>query len=239
MNVTNRPNRAPIGLAIDPQHRPRGRRLPVTTSPAHPDEACFMTTDGAPRGTSRRHCRRRDAVPITSVVIDPPIRMIIISSDLGVLRSLDTGARGSGSGPLPNVNVISLDFTVTPSLLRAATYGRSAFELTAQARCSRSTDLGFGVVAVGTSETSLAVQRRLGGPDHERVWGRGKLEFLDLVRPGDAGDDPAGRSRRLHDRVRADERRQRLRDVPDQQQRPVRAGQDDSRQRHRRRGTSW
>ena len=180
MNVTNRPNRAPIGLAIDPTNTdrvvvvyPGVNNIALPTQTRH----VFMTTDAGATwnqigGTAGDPTQMVPDMPITSVVIDPQTdpNSIIISSDLGVLRSLDTGATWQRLGlGLPNVNVtsLSLDFTVTPSLLRAATYGRSAFELTAAEGplLAVNCDLGFGVVAVGTSSTRECSLFNVGSED--------------------------------------------------------------------------
>jgi hypothetical protein len=73
-------------------------------------------------------------LPLNSVVIDTGAspHTIIVASDAKVMRSSDLGATWQILGVgLPNVQCTSLalDFSVTPSLLRVGTYGRSAFEL--------------------------------------------------------------------------------------------------------------
>jgi photosystem II stability/assembly factor-like uncharacterized protein len=96
-------------------------------------------------GTARDVTQMVPDLPLYSVVIDPQTspHTIIASTDLGILRTLDNGVTWQRFGlGLPNVNATSLeiDYTVTPSLLRVGTYGRSAFELTAApARSSPST----------------------------------------------------------------------------------------------------
>ena len=70
---------------------------------------------------------------------------------------------------LPNVNATSLqiDSTVTPSLLRVGTYGRSAFELTTATGplLAVNCDLGFGFVDVGTSKTLQCTMFNVGSED--------------------------------------------------------------------------
>ena len=154
-------------------------------------------------------------MPLYSVVIDPQTtpHSIIVSTDLGVLRSLDNGATWQRLGiGLPNVNATSLqiDYTVTPSLLRVGTYGRSAFELTTATGplLAVNCDLGFGFVTVGTTATRQCSLFNVGsdGPARERLLPRGRQHALhDHLRAGDAGHDRAGVARRLHDRVLADE----------------------------------
>ena len=147
----------------------------------------LASTPGARSGGTAGDPPDGPDLPITSVVIDPQtdLNSIIISSDLGVLRTLDNGATWQRLGlGLPNVNVtsLSLDFTVTPSLLRAATYGRSAFELTAATGplLGVDCDLGFGVVAVGTAATRECSLFNVGSEDlHVTGFIRasGSLEF--------------------------------------------------------------
>ena len=195
-NVTNAPaGLNPIGLAIDPTDTDRVVVVyPGFTGFAPPSQSrhVFMTTDSGLNwtqigGTAGDVTQMVPDMPITSVVIDPQTdpNSIIISSDLGVLRSLDTGATWQRLGlGLPNVNVtsLSLDFTVTPSLLRAATYGRSAFELTTAEGplLAVDCDLGFGVVAVGTSAARECSLFNVGSEDlHINGFFRasGSLEF--------------------------------------------------------------
>jgi hypothetical protein len=71
---------------------------------------------------------------VYSAVFDPhssPTAMIV-ATDSGVLRSVDDGATWQvlGTG-LPNVHVTSLaiDATVSPAVLKAGTFGRSAWQL--------------------------------------------------------------------------------------------------------------
>ena len=193
--IPNAPGSNPIGLAIDPTNTDTvvvvypgvtGVALPAMT------RHVFMTTDAGLSwsqigGTAGDPTQMVPDLPITSVVIDPQTdpNSIIISSDLGVLRTLDSGATWQRLGlGLPNVNVtsLSLDFTVTPSLLRAATYGRSAFELTAATGplLGVDCDLGFGVVAVGTAATRECSLFNVGSEDlHVTGFIRasGSLEF--------------------------------------------------------------
>ncbi|HUP87336.1 MAG TPA: choice-of-anchor D domain-containing protein [Acidimicrobiales bacterium] len=166
--VTGKPGGQPVaGIAVDPtntdiavvvyQGQPTGL---ATTSPTR---HVFRTTD---RGVTWADISGTEAnnrvpnLPLYSVVIDPGTNphSIIVSTDLGVLRSSDDGVTWQKLGlGLPNVNVTSLqiDYTVQPSLLRLGTYGRSAFELTAAKGplLAVNGDLSFGTVSVGSSLT--------------------------------------------------------------------------------------
>jgi hypothetical protein len=73
-------------------------------------------------------------MPIYAAVFDPNSNpaALIVASDLGVLRSLDNGTTWQALGAgFPNVHATSLaiDSTVKPSLLKAGTFGRSAWQL--------------------------------------------------------------------------------------------------------------
>jgi MYXO-CTERM domain-containing protein len=99
-------------------------------------------------------------LPTLSVVIDDTVtpHPIIISNRAGVLRTLDNGATWQRLGCcLPTVygSALAIDRSANPTLLRLATYGRSAFELKAEIgpRLEIISNLAFGAVAQGSSAT--------------------------------------------------------------------------------------
>ncbi len=86
---------------------------------------------------------------------------IIAGSDTTIFSSVDKGAMWTVLGVgLPNApcRALALDWTRTPSLLRAAIEGRSVFELTVTsgARVAVVSNLGFGAVALNTPATLIA-----------------------------------------------------------------------------------
>jgi len=94
-------------------------------------------------------------LPVHSVVIDKATtpHSIIVSTDAGVARSLDTGMTWQRLGVgLPTVDSTSLalDGSAAPALLRVGTYGRSTFELTSPSGRAlfAQGDLGFGSSAL-------------------------------------------------------------------------------------------
>jgi hypothetical protein len=201
-SVTGRPaGKNPIGIAIDPTNTARVIVVyPGFNSIALPTKTkhVFETTDAGASwndigGTAGDATQMVPDLPITSVVIDPQTtpHSIIIASDLGVLRSLDDGGTWQKLGlGLPNVNVTSLniDWTVTPSRLRAATYGRSAFELTTATGplLALNCDLGFGQVDVGTQATRQCSLFNVGSDDlHVNSFTRsgGSIEFSIISGP--------------------------------------------------------
>jgi hypothetical protein len=178
--VTGAPAANPIGVAIDPQNTDRV----VVVFPGFSGTASgtlskhvFLTADAGTTwadigGTALDPTQMVPDMPLYSVVIDPQTtpHSIIVSTDLGVLRSLDDGATWQILGVgLPNVNATSLqiDYTVTPSLLRVGTYGRSSFELTTATGplLSVNCNLGFGFVSVGTTATRQCQLFNVGSAD--------------------------------------------------------------------------
>jgi hypothetical protein len=178
--VTGAPSQAPIGIAIDPSNTDRV----VVVFPGFSSTAAgalskhvFLTTDGGTTwsdigGTALDASQMVPDMPLYSVVIDPQTspHAIIVSTDLGILRTLDNGATWQVLGVgLPNVNAASLqiDSSVTPSLLRVGTYGRSAFELTSATGplLAVNCDLAFGMVDVGSNATKQCSLFNVGSSD--------------------------------------------------------------------------
>jgi hypothetical protein len=111
-------------------------------------------------------------LPVNSVVIDTGTtpHTIIVSNDVGVLRTVDGGANWSqlGTGlPLVDSVTLQLDDTVTPPVLRLGTYGRSVFELTSSTGPALAVngDLNFGNVAVGRRATRQVQLFNVGSSD--------------------------------------------------------------------------
>lgn len=166
--VTGKPAGQPVaGIAVDPTNTDIAvvvyQGQPTGLAPGAPTRHVYRTTDRGATWTDISGTEANNRVPnlpLYSVVIDPGTNphSIIVSTDLGVLRSSDDGVTWQKLGlGLPNVNATSLqiDYTVEPSLLRVGTYGRSAFELTAATGplLAVNGDLAFGTVSVGSSVT--------------------------------------------------------------------------------------
>ncbi|MER6384181.1 hypothetical protein [Streptomyces sp. NPDC001250] len=99
-----------------------------------------------------------DGIHWTSQLAGLGIPTIVVASDAGVMQSVDEGASWSVLGVgLPTVDCksLGLDSSVSPSLLRVGTYGRSVFELKSPSGPVLATDanLAFGAVPVGSSAT--------------------------------------------------------------------------------------
>ena len=178
--VAGAPTANPIAIAIDAANTDTVVVVYPgfsSTAPNALSKHVFMTTDGGGSwadigGTALDPDQMVPDMPLYSVVIDPQTtpHSIIVSTDLGVLRTLDNGATWQILGiGLPNVNATSLqiDSTVTPSLLRVGTYGRSAFELTTAtgALLAVNCNLGFGFVTVGTTANRQCQLFNVGSAD--------------------------------------------------------------------------
>ena len=112
-------------------------------------------------------------LPAYSVVFEKsttPPAAIIIANDAGVLRCTDATITGTGDAatvsatwkiygaalPIVYCTSLAIDNSVTPPLLRVATYGRSCFEAshpTGGPVFASDNNLAFGTVAVGQSVT--------------------------------------------------------------------------------------
>ncbi|UTI65656.1 choice-of-anchor D domain-containing protein [Paraconexibacter antarcticus] len=192
---------APIQIAIDPSNTNTAVVVFAgysSTAAGALSRHVFRTTDGGSSwtdigGTAGVANQMVPDTPLYSVVIDPQVspHAVIVSTDFGILRTSDGGGTWQILGVgMPNVNVTSLqlDSSVTPSLLRAGTYGRSAFELTTasgpqlQVNC----DLGFGFTDVGSTATKQCTLFNVGSADlHVNSFTRsaGSAEFSILSGP--------------------------------------------------------
>ncbi|MBI4469283.1 MAG: hypothetical protein HY650_08190 [Acidobacteria bacterium] len=73
-------------------------------------------------------------VPVNTIVLDPRTppnaRVLYVGTDIGVFGSTDGGKRWFAlNAGLPNVVVLDLNLNTTTDILRAATHGRSVFDL--------------------------------------------------------------------------------------------------------------
>jgi hypothetical protein len=106
-----------------------------------PPEHIFVTQDGGTMwndisGTINGGSNNLPDLPLHSVVIDPTTspHTIIVSSDSAVFQSANGGQTWQVLGlgmPTVDVTSLALDAGAVPPLLRASTFGRSAFELAA------------------------------------------------------------------------------------------------------------
>src|SRR5262249_3167663 len=126
----------------------------------------FLTTDNGATWSDISGTAGGDPIenlpdlPLHSVVIDPDTspHTIIVASDAGVMRTANLGATWEVLGvglPIVDSTSLALDSSVTPSLLRVGTYGRSVFELTSATGplLAVNADLAFGATGVGQSKT--------------------------------------------------------------------------------------
>lgn len=125
-----------------------------------PTQHVFQTTDGGNTWTDISS--NLPDLPVHAVVIDETVNphAIIVSNDAGVLQSGDDGATWQVLGlgmPMVDVVSLSLDTSASPELLRAGTFGRSAFELGAPTGplLAVNTNLNFGTVCPGQTPTTL------------------------------------------------------------------------------------
>ena len=121
-----------------------------------PTEHIFVTQDGGTTwtdisGVANGGSTNLPDLPLSSVVIDKTTlpHTIIVSSDSAVFQSADLGQTWQVLGlgmPTVDVTSLALDDEALPPLLRASTFGRSAFELAAAttALISVNADLNFG-----------------------------------------------------------------------------------------------
>jgi photosystem II stability/assembly factor-like uncharacterized protein len=168
-SVTGAPAASVGGIAIDPSNT--ANVVVVYTgftakNPQFSTQHVFMTTDngttwkditGVPNGA-----QNLPDLPLNSVVIDPGTspHTIIVSSDVGVLRTVDQGRTWQVYGvgfPATLATALALDTTSTPSLLRVSTYGRSVLELDAAngPLLAINGNLGFGRVCLGSGSKQI------------------------------------------------------------------------------------
>lgn len=104
-------------------------------------------------------------IPVNAIALDgtPAPTTIYIGTDLGVMRSVDGGASWTVLDDihLPNVPVTDLAINTTAGVLRAATFGRGAFDLAAPSgpviSVNAENGLDFGNVCFG-STANLTIQ---------------------------------------------------------------------------------
>ena len=182
ISVTGAPAGAGIGgLTLDPTDPATAvvtfEGFNAPGPPTAADKRVFRTTDtGASwtdiSGTDDSTGDILPNLPTHSVVIDPDVtpHAIIVANDAGVLRTTDNGASWQILGVgLPTVrgSQLQIDTSVSPSLLRLGTYGRSVFELTPASGplLTVSGDLTFGNVGVGHTADKVIRLSNLGSSD--------------------------------------------------------------------------
>jgi hypothetical protein len=129
------------GIAIDPVNTATVIAVypGISGSSVIPSKHVFLTANNGLiwnniSGTPHGGDNNLPDLPLYAVVIVPNTlpHTIIVGSDAGVMQSADNGQTWQvlGQGlPTVRVTALALDSETSPPLLRAATYGRSAFEL--------------------------------------------------------------------------------------------------------------
>ena len=157
------------GVAVDPSNTNIVYVIYPGFSGIDPDLAptkhIFVTEDGGASWTDisgivNGGSNNLPDLPLHSVVIDQTTlpHTIIVSSDSAVFQSADSGQTWQVLGlgmPTVDVTSLALDDGAVPPLLRASTFGRSAFELEAAttALLSVNADLNFGLLCPGQPAT--------------------------------------------------------------------------------------
>jgi uncharacterized protein (TIGR03437 family) len=124
------PPRTVTAMAVDPVNSAIAY---VTFSgfptPAQPQGYVFKTTDGGATWTNISG--NLPALPVNGILIDPDLpNTLYIATDAGVMITTDGGVSWSSLGKgLPKVVVMSLAMSRAARVLRAATHGRSAWEI--------------------------------------------------------------------------------------------------------------
>ncbi len=128
------PNRFVTGVAVDPASPQvayvtfSGFNDSTPTTPGH----VFRTTNGGASWVDVSG--NLPDVPIDTIVVDPRsntnARAVFVGTDIGVFVSAMGGGQWLAlSDGLPNVAVFELDLNARTDILRAATHGRSMFDL--------------------------------------------------------------------------------------------------------------
>lgn len=128
---------AALGIAIDPITTDTIFVVYPGISGASPSQHIFKTINrgGEWADISGTGADGLPDLPLHAIAIDPGTntapRTIIVGGDGGVFQTTDDGASWQVLGvglPTVGVNAVALDSSVSPSLLRIGTYGRSSFE---------------------------------------------------------------------------------------------------------------
>lgn len=182
------PSQAVSGIAIDPVNTKTvvvvypgfgcvdssGSPVPCSSTSAHPPKHVFLTAnDGGTwknrSGTTGGGDNNLPDLPLHAVVIIPSTspHTIVVGSDAGVMQSADLGKTWQvlGTGlPTAPVTALAFDPDVKPLVLRAATFGRSVFELKGQCplcpplpQCTQSGCFGPASWGFGLSCTGVGV----------------------------------------------------------------------------------
>lgn len=183
INVTGNPGTSVSEVAINPLNPDevvvtyRGLCGGACANPDNRMKRIFRTTNAGSTwtdisGTDGNPIGNLPNLPTHSVVFDvgtsPP--SIIVSNDVGVLRSSNNGQTWERLGlglPTADSKMLQIDDTVEPPLLRLGTYGRSIWEL-AEAQgpiLAVNADLGFDTVCIGERQTRTVQMFNVGSED--------------------------------------------------------------------------
>jgi photosystem II stability/assembly factor-like uncharacterized protein len=179
-------NQSVNGIAIDPTDTSTVVVVyPGFSDSADPPKHVYRTiNDGGEwhniGGTTNGGDNNIPDLPLYAVVIVPTTtpHTIVVGSDVGVQQSADSGKTWQVLGrDFPNVQVthLALDYSVTPLLLRASTYGRSVYQLEGPCplcppppQCSKPTGcIGPGSWLFGLSCTGMNVGIIYNGNCHD------------------------------------------------------------------------
>ena len=130
---------AALGIAIDPISTDTVFVVYPGVSGASPSKHIFKTINRGSSPWADVSGTGADGLPdlpLLAIAIDPATntapRTIIVGGDGGVFQTTDDGVSWQVLGlglPTVEVTAVALDSSVSPSLLRIGTYGRSSFEL--------------------------------------------------------------------------------------------------------------
>ena len=155
-----------LGIAMDPNNTATVFAVYPGVNGTSPSKHVWMTTDSGTHWTdiSGTGADALPDLPLQAVAVDPSSgsnpRTIIVGGEAGVFQTTNNGATWQVLGVgLPTVGVtgVALDSSVSPSLLRVGTYGRSSFELGAATGplLAINTTQNFGTICPSQSPTTL------------------------------------------------------------------------------------
>ncbi|MFN2545294.1 MAG: choice-of-anchor D domain-containing protein [Actinomycetota bacterium] len=204
--ITNQPVRA---IAIDPTNSDRvaiGYGGLSKNPSTQPGQHVFLSSDAGAAWTDISGTNGGPSslpnLPVNSIVIDAGTtpHSIIVADQGGVVRTADGGASWQRFGvglPIIDSTQLALDSSVSPPVLRVATYGRSVYELASPTGplLAVNGDLAFDRVPVGRRATRVVQLFNVGSADlHILSFSRsaGSNEFSVISGPSTPVTIPPG-----------------------------------------------